>query len=387
MNLYSSYVEKLSYQPPYRIFPFIDRKKNIEHEFTSSLLNYNELQKNIYNESSPKVFNYISEHLDLSRYCKNIIFSTSSKTYLEDTDLNNVRAIINFKEINKIQNINDHFISVNKLLPDAGIFIGRLETYALRKLRLYKSYGRFFGRILYLSDFLINRVTPRVAFLSKLYFFLTHGRKHVIGLAETLGRLVFCGFDIIEFKEVNGRMYFVVMKINEPIKGLTPSYGPLIRLPRIGQHGKTIGVYKLRTMRPYSEFLQSYILRLNGYNELGKPSRDYRVAKWGKIMRRLWLDEIPQIINVLKGEMKIVGVRPLSQVRFDELPEDVQRERIKFKPGCIPPYVSLNMPDDEGNIEAERIYLTEKKKRPVYTDIKFFLLGIKNIFLMKLRSA
>ena len=43
--------------------------------------------------------------------------------------------------------------------------------------------------------------------------------------------------------------------------------------------------------------------------------------------------------------------------------------RIKFKPGCIPPYVALNMPDDQGNIEAERIYMEERLRNGYKTDV------------------
>jgi lipopolysaccharide/colanic/teichoic acid biosynthesis glycosyltransferase len=126
---------------------------------------------------------------------------------------------------------------------------------------------------------------------------------------------------------------------------------------------------------------------MNGYNQFGKPANDFRLTGWGKIFRKLWLDELPQVLNVLRGELGIVGVRPLSKARFKELPLEIQKERIKFKPGLIPPYVSLNMPDDKGNIEAERIYMTERMLHPFRTDLKFFLLAVINILSGKIRSA
>jgi len=75
-----------------------------------------------------------------------------------------------------------------------------------------------------------------------------------------------------------------------------------------------IGVYKFRTMHPYSEFLQDYMIRRNGYNKKGKPANDYRVTRWGSFMRKLWLDEVPQLINVFRGEMKLVGLRPSAGI-------------------------------------------------------------------------
>ncbi|MBN1414626.1 MAG: sugar transferase [Bacteroidales bacterium] len=177
------------------------------------------------------------------------------------------------------------------------------------------------------------------------------------------------------------------MKTRKPLESKHPSYYPFIRLQRIGQHGKIIAVYKFRTMHPYSEFIQDYVIKLNGYNANGKPADDFRISRWGKIMRRLWLDELPQLINLLKGEMKLVGLRPLSWVRYNEFPEDLKIERIKYKPGCFPPYVALNMPDDKMNIEAERIYIRDFVKHPFMTDIRYLLKAVYNIITSKVRSA
>ena len=85
--------------------------------------------------------------------------------------------------------------------------------------------------------------------------------------------------------------------------------------------------------------------------------------------------------------MKLVGVRPLSLVRFNQFPEDLQIERIKYKPGCFPPYVALCMPDDKGNIEAERIYLRDKERNPYFTDIIYLFKAVYNIITNKIRSS
>ncbi|NJK98371.1 MAG: sugar transferase, partial [Bacteroidales bacterium] len=122
------------------------------------------------------------------------------------------------------------------------------------------------------------------------------------------------------------------MKTCEPKMDSNPSYGPFFKMSRVGKGGKLIGVYKLRTMHPYSEYIQNFVVKLNGYDKAGKPRNDFRVTGWGKLFRKIWVDELPQLLNVLKGELGIVGVRPLSQFRFNQLPEDVQKERIKFKP-------------------------------------------------------
>jgi hypothetical protein len=348
---------------------------------------YNELQNEILSESNHEVVKYIASHVDLSKYYNNILFSTRYKTYIENVDFSNIRCIVNFRPINDLTHVNQHLCSVNKLLPDAGIYIGRVETYGERKFRMFKKFGNKFGQILWLFDFVINRVIPKIRIFELPYRLITRDRIHPISKAEILGRLVYCGFDIIDYSIIDNLFYFTVMKTCEPCKETEPTYHALIRLKRIGKGGKIIKVYKLRTMHPYSEFLQDYVIRLYEYNESGKPADDFRISRWGKFFRRFWIDEIPQLINVIKGEMKIVGVRPLSLTRFNEFPAHLKNERIKHKPGCIPPYVTLLMPDHYGNIEAESIYLKEKAQKPILTDLKYFFTGIGNILFNKIRGS
>ncbi len=272
-------------------------------------------------------------------------------------------------------------------MPDQGIYIGRVETYWERKIRIFNKYGEKFGQVIWLADFIFNRVIPKIRPLMRIYKLFNKNRIYPKSQAEILGRLVYCGFEIVEFSVINNLFYFVVRKKQEPRRDPEPTFHALVKLRRVGKNGKMINVYKLRTMHPYSEYLQSYVLDLYGYNEVGKPAYDFRVARWGRIFRKLWLDEIPQFINVFRGDLKLVGVRPLSRVRFNEFPKDMQEERIKYKPGCFPPYVALCMPDEEGNIEAERIYLKDLAKHPYTADIKYLLLSIYNILSNKIRSS
>jgi lipopolysaccharide/colanic/teichoic acid biosynthesis glycosyltransferase len=262
-----------------------------------------------------------------------------------------------------------------------------LETYWERKLKIYRKYGRQVGRALWVGDFMLNRFIPRVPFLQSLYYTITQGEYHSMSRAEVLGRLVYCGFRLKDFTIIDGLSYFVAVKTGNPYTKQQPSFYPIIKLQRIGQQGNMIGVYKFRTMHPYSEYLQEYVVRLYGYNEWGKPDQDFRLTRWGKWMRRNGIDEIPQLFNVVKGEMKLVGLRPLSLVRYNEFPEDLQKERIQYKPGCFPPYIALNMPDDKQNIAAERIYISDFKREPRFTDIRYFLKSVYNMLFSKFRSS
>jgi lipopolysaccharide/colanic/teichoic acid biosynthesis glycosyltransferase len=386
MDSYFQYVHNLKGGSKFEKFRR-EAKEAIISLYIRELDNQNALERKIEKESDCDVLRYIAENLDLKLNYKSIILTTSTSSYVDEVDFNNIRAIINLQMVNKVQHPNKLFRAVNTLLPKAGIYIGRLETYPERKDLIFRQVGRYLGQLLWIVDFVLHRVIPRIPYLDDLYFFLTNGEFHAISQAEVLGRLVYCGFDIVDFKRINGLAYFVAMKTREPAEHGHPSYYPIIRLSRIGKDGRMIGVYKFRTMHPYSEYLQDYVIRLNGYNDKGKPANDFRVTRWGMIFRRLWLDEFPQLFNVLKREMKLVGLRPLSQVRFNEFPEDLRRDRIRYKPGCFPPYVALNMPDDKLNIEAERIYINDLKQHPYTTDIRYFLKSVYNIVTNKIRSS
>lgn len=102
------------------------------------------------------------------------------------------------------------------------------------------------------------------------------------------------------------------------------SKGPVFFLQkRPGQYGKIFEIYKFRTMKPGSEKM------IKGQEVL---KDDNRVTAIGKILRRTKIDEIPQVVNVLKGEMSLIGPRP---ERIDSLKDydDEIRKRLDMKPG------------------------------------------------------
>ncbi len=386
MDAYFQYVHNLKGASKFEKLTLAAQDAVISH-YIRGIDNQNDLEQAIEKESGHEVLRYISEHLDLKTYYNQIVLTTGNLSYVDNVDFNNIRAIINLRRVNSIQHPNELFRAVNTLLLDNGIYIGRLETYSERKELIYKQAGKYLGQLLWWVDFILHRVIPRIPYLDNLYYRITKGELHAISQSEVLGRLVYCGFDIVDFKRINGLSYFVAVKTRKPLEIGHPTYYPIIKLARVGLNGKIVRVYKFRTMHPYSEYLQEYVIRLYGYNDKGKPANDFRLTRWGMIFRRLWLDESPQLINLLKGEMKLVGLRPLSVVRFNEFPRDLQVERVKYKPGCFPPYVALNMPDDKMNIEAERIYIRDLKKHPYTTDIRYFLKAVYNIITFRIRSS
>jgi lipopolysaccharide/colanic/teichoic acid biosynthesis glycosyltransferase len=102
------------------------------------------------------------------------------------------------------------------------------------------------------------------------------------------------------------------------------SRGPVFyRQRRVGQHGRPFDVWKLRTMVPGAESMGAGIYVLEG---------DPRITRVGRLLRRFSLDELPNLINVLKGDMAMVGPRPTVQEQVDRY-TDRQRRRLEVKPG------------------------------------------------------
>jgi lipopolysaccharide/colanic/teichoic acid biosynthesis glycosyltransferase len=102
------------------------------------------------------------------------------------------------------------------------------------------------------------------------------------------------------------------------------SRGPVFyRQLRVGRDAEPFQLWKLRTMVPGAESMGAGIYVLEG---------DARITRVGRMLRRFSLDELPNLVNVLRGEMAIVGPRPTVQEQVDRY-TDRQRRRLEVKPG------------------------------------------------------
>ncbi len=102
----------------------------------------------------------------------------------------------------------------------------------------------------------------------------------------------------------------------------TPGH-PIYRQSRVGRDGRLFSIYKLRTMVRGAEFTGAGLAIQEG---------DDRITRIGAIMRRYSLDELPNLWNVLRGEMSVVGPRPTLPVQVEQY-TDRQRGRLAVKPG------------------------------------------------------
>lgn len=339
----------------------------------------------IIEQSGKEVWDFISPHLS-KEPSENLLLATSTRFNILNQPTDTFKKVINVKRINDVRYLNKFFEAINEILPDGGIYINSVETYKTRKDRILKKYPCCINWIIYTIDVILKRVFPKLPLTKKIYFLATQGNNRVLSKAETFGRLYSCGFEVVCEKLIGKDLYFVSRKIRAPYFDYSPTYGPLIRLKRYGKGGKLFGVYKARTMHPYSEYLQEYVYRMNDLDEGGKFKDDFRVTSLGRFMRKFWLDELPMFINVFKGEMKLVGVRPLSRHYFNLYTEELKEKRLRYKPGLIPPFY-VDMPKTlEEIMDSEMRYLNAYEKNPLLTDWKYFWMAWYNIFIKRARS-
>lgn len=295
--------------------------------------------------------------------------------------------VIHFCSLNRIRHINTLLSNTNDILTKGGCIACHCLTSAMHREKVLRQSPPVINRIVYALDFFWHRVCSKLALTRPFYFWVTGAKSRVFTRVEVLGRIYRAGFDVIHEEVSNGRFYVVAAKIKEPIRDDKPSNGMLIRLRRHGKGGKIIGVYKLRTMYAYSEYLQPYIYKQQGLATGGKISDDYRVSPLGHFLRKTWLDELLMLINWMKGDLKIVGVRPLSSHYFNLYDEELKELRIKTKPGLLPPFYA-DMPETLEEIQkSERRYLNAYFKNPICTDWRYFWKILRNIVVKGKRSG
>jgi lipopolysaccharide/colanic/teichoic acid biosynthesis glycosyltransferase len=110
---------------------------------------------------------------------------------------------------------------------------------------------------------------------------------------------------------------------------------------RVGRHGRRFRMLKFRTMVPDAESLKDSLRHLNeARGGLFKIADDPRVTRVGRLLRKSALDELPQLLNVIKGEMSLVGPRPLV-IDEDRRIEGWRRRRLDLMPGMTGPWQIL----------------------------------------------
>jgi len=196
-------------------------------------------------------------------------------------------------------------------------------------------------------------------------------------MLKRLFDILFSAFGLIVMSPL---LIFSAMAIKLDSKG--PAF---YRGKRVGRYGRPFRICKFRTMVVNAE-------KLGGSST---ADDDPRITKTGKFLRKHKLDELPQLINVLKGEMSFVGPRPEVQHYVDMFTEE-EKAILNVRPG-ITDWASLWNPDEgailKGSQDPEKAYMEmirpEKlklqlkyvKKNSFWIDLKIILLTLKTIMI------
>jgi exopolysaccharide biosynthesis polyprenyl glycosylphosphotransferase len=150
------------------------------------------------------------------------------------------------------------------------------------------------------------------------------------------------------------------------------SPGPVFfRQLRVGRDDRTFKMFKFRSMVAGAEAQRAALQSLNETDGLFKLSADPRVTRAGRLLRKSSIDELPQLINVLLGNMSLVGPRPLV-VDEDRLVEGRHRDRLQLPPGMTGPWQVLgpSRPPLSEMVKTDYLYAANWS---MWTDIKILL--------------
>lgn len=156
------------------------------------------------------------------------------------------------------------------------------------------------------------------------------------------------------------------------------SKGPVFFVhSRIGEKGKPIGIYKFRTMVNNAEDLIKKFTpeQKEEFERSYKLENDPRITKIGNFLRKTSLDELPQILNILKGELSIIGPRPIIQAELEKYEENKEKF-LSVKPG-LTGYWAANGRSDTSYEERMQMELYYVDNMSFKLDVKIFF---KTIF-------
>lgn len=328
---------------------------------------------------------------DLRGQNSNEVSEFYSKVTIEDilndkVDLHKSNILIS-EQLLKKHNPNKVFKKIYSLINENQTVTLTIVTAENNKVKLKRIVPFPLFHIYYFLHVALRRVVPKIKGLKAIWNVLNLPVD--ISKAEIIGRLIFNGLDIIKAEESNSETSITVKKNqteNPSLVRKKPSEGFLFKMQRLGLNGNKIIVYKLRSMHPYAEYAQDYIYKTHGLDVGGKFKNDFRISTGGKLIRKYWIDELPMLVNLFKGDIKLIGVRPISQHYFDLYPDKLKSLRLLTKPGLLPPFYADMPKTFDQIVQSEIVYIELYLKNPVATDIQYLFKILKNIFIKNVRS-
>ena len=153
--------------------------------------------------------------------------------------------LINFHDLNDFRRLNNYLLHSYKKLKNGGLFMGNFIPMEKFREHLRAQMPHFLYTIILPIHFIFHRLFPKLTITKQIYFIITKGRNRILSKAEVFGRLSFCGFEMIQDKTIGDHIYFICKKLKTVSMEKSPSYGPIVKLKRIGYEGEIIHIYKL----------------------------------------------------------------------------------------------------------------------------------------------
>ena len=173
--------------------------------------------------------------------------------------------------------------------------------------------------------------------LKRLFYFFCYAFNASKRRLEIIKLFIKRTFDIL-FSLIGVILLIPISIIMAILNLITRNKGPVLyKHKRIGKNGKEFTMYKFRTMYEGADKDLEKVLNTNEklnseWNATYKLQKDPRVTKFGKFLRKTSIDEIPQFINVLKGDMSIVGPRPITEKELERF--GIAKDKVlSMKPG------------------------------------------------------
>jgi lipopolysaccharide/colanic/teichoic acid biosynthesis glycosyltransferase len=309
-----------------------------------------------------------------------------------------VGLLVGRTRINDVRRLNRFLMFCAKRITMGGFIVLRympLETVIKNLKRRYTGLSYW---VVFILHFIWYRTIPKIPFLDTLYFSpktawldtlhlsLVKRRNRALSKAEAWGRLAYYGIHVIAESKGDGEIYLIAQRAALPVQNKGPSYYPIVSLEKVGLDGEIVRAHKIRTMFPFSEFLQKRIFEDHGLDSGGKFRNDFRLTKLGRFLRKYWLDELPQIFDWLRGDIKLVGLRATSRHFLSLYPKHFLDLYVQIKPGLIPPIFDESINGFDQIVDVELTYLQRYRDRPFRTDVRYLIQTFVDIVFKGIRS-
>lgn len=309
-----------------------------------------------------------------------------------------VDLLVGRTRINDVLRLNRFMLYCASRIQMGGYFALRYTPLENVTKRLKSRYSGILYYFAFALHYLWYRAIPKIPWLDALYFSpalswldtillsIVKRRNRALSKAEVWGRLSYCGMSVLAESTGDDERFVMAQRIALPVEGKMPSYYPVVKLEKVGLDGVIIHTHKIRTMFPFSEFLQKRVFEDHGLAATGKFSNDFRLTEIGKFLRKYWLDELPQIYDWLRGDVKLVGMRATSPHFLSLYPKEVYDLYVQIKPGLIPPIFDESVTRFDQIVDVELSYLRSYLENPFRTDVQYFIKTFTDIFFKGVRS-